>query len=90
MFKKIYLLPVFFLVTAFFHSNNDALLMKCADIKYEKLQKTYERGGTLTLELLFKDNLEKRLSHWSGYARLYRNCEFELKSTPQTFKKIYK
>ncbi len=66
------------------------MLMKCADIKFEKLQKTYDKHDSLTLELLYKDSLEKRLSFWSGYADLYRRCELEFKSTPTTFKKLYK
>ena len=89
MLKNLLLICVFFLFSGCFGNNDEKLLLKCADIKYEKILGTYSEGGTSTLELLFKDNLKKRFDHSDLYIKFYRNCEYELNSSPKTFKQLY-
>ena len=80
---------ILFLFSGCFKSD-EKLIMKCADIKYEKSLGIYQEGRKTTLELLYYSNLDERFDHSDFYIKLYRNCEFQFNNSPKTFKQLYK
>ena len=94
-FMKIKTLKTFLLIFAYFFvsgcfQNDEKLIMKCADIKFDKYLGTYYEGKVTSSELLFNKNLEKRFKSSPTYVKLYRICEYEFNTSPKTFKQLYK
>ena len=89
MKKNIIYIFVFLLVSSCFHDEKK-LIMKCADIKFDKLLGIYKVNTTSTMELMFENDLKKRFNHSNNYVKFHQICELELKNSPKTFKHLYK
>ena len=87
--KTFLLIFTFFLISGCFQSD-EKLIMKCADIKFEKFMGVYEEGEKTSSEILYGNNLKERFDSSDNYIKLYRNCEYEFNNSPKTFKQLYK
>jgi len=68
---------------------DERLLMNCADRQFDEGWKKKFGENSSTMRELYEDNLDKRFQYES-YVSIYRNCEYELKTSPKTFRQIYK
>jgi len=84
--NKLFLVLSLLLLSGCF-SSDKKLLMKCADIEFDKqwVKKYGEPGVTKSLG----NDLKLRFEYKS-YVRIYRMCELELSTSPETFRQIYK
>ncbi|MDC1166715.1 hypothetical protein OAT23_03445 [Candidatus Pelagibacter sp.] len=84
--NKIFFFLIFLFLTGCFNTDKK-LLMKCADIEFDKqwVKKYGEPGVTKSLG----NDLKLRFEYKS-YVRIYRMCELELSASPETFRQIYR
>ena len=86
--NKLFLVLSLLLLSGCFNSDKK-LLMKCADKEYDKQWKKAFPKSTMTLKDLHGNNLEERFQY-KAYVGIYRMCELELSTSPETFRQIYK
>ena len=84
----ILLITISLLLTGCF-KGDERLLMNCADRQFDESWKKKLGENQSTMRELYQDNLDKRFQYKS-YVSMYRISEYELKTSPKTFRQIYK
>ena len=73
---KIKTLKIFLLIFAYFlisgcFQSDEKLIMKCADIKFEKFIGVYEEGEKTSSEILYGNNLKERFDTSDNYDKSF-------------------